>query len=113
MEFMISRTSMWLGKRPCEEAYMKNFKYKDIRAFKSFEEYENKFKEKFTDNGTNHRVNERGYIEREFESKAWFIKIDSLEQLLKLTNKYGDIILDKSFLNNDIYSIEIYDDYRE
>lgn len=113
MEFMISRTSMWSDERPCEEAYMKKFKYKDIRLLKTFEEYDKKFKEKFTDKGTNHRVNKWGYIEREFEDKGWFIKIDTLEELLEFTNKYGKIILDKSFLNHDIYSIEIYDFFRE
>ena len=113
MEFMINRTSILTDEKPCEEAYIKKYIYKDTRKLTSFEEYDNMFKENFTDNGINHRINKQGYIERELESKAWFIKLDSLEELLEFTNKYGNIILDKSFFNHDIYTIEIYDDYRE
>lgn len=113
MEFMITRTSNWSTVRPCDEAYEKVYSRKDIRTLKSFEEYDNKFRDNFLDNGSNHRINEDGYIEREFEDKAWFIKINSLEDLLNLQNKYGQIIVGQSWNNYEYMMIEIYDGYRE
>lgn len=114
MEFMIARTSTWLDDNtPCDEAYEKDYMRKDVRTLKSFEEYDNKFKDNFLDKGSNHRINEDGYIEREFKDKAWFIKIDNLEDLLNLQNKYGKIIIYRSWRNYEYMMIEIYDDYRE
>lgn len=113
MEFMITRTSTWSEYRPCDEAYEKDYMRKDVRTFKSFEEYDNKFTDNFLDSGSNHRINEYGYIEREFEDKAWFIEIDNLRDLLNLKNKYGDVILCESWESDDYMMIEIYDDYRE
>ena len=53
------------------------------------------------------------HIYREFNDEIWCIKINSLEELLKLQDKYGDIILTTCFKNNNIRELEIYDDYRE
>ena len=44
---------------------------------------------------------------------GWFINIDSLEELIRLKNKCGDLILTNSIHNNKIDVIEIYDAYRE
>lgn len=38
--------------------------------------------------------------------KKWYIKINSLEELIKLSEKEGQIIIEGDYL-------EIYDDYRE
>lgn len=40
------------------------------------------------------------------EGGNWYIKINSLDELIELTRKEGKIIIDEDFL-------EIYDDYRE
>ena len=113
MEFMITRASDWANVKPCNEAYAKNYMRKDIRTLKSFEEYDNRFRDNFLDTGINHKINDDGYIEREFEDKGWFIKIDTLEELLEFTNKYGEIVFGKAYDNDEMNRIEIYDDYRE
>ena len=113
MEFMITRASDWDNVKPCNEAYQKNYMRKDIRTLKSFEEYDNRFRDNFLDTGINHKINDDGYIEREFEDEGWFVKIDTLEELLEFTNKYGEIVFGKAYDNDEMNRIEIYDDYRE
>ena len=113
MEFMITRASDWANVKPCDEAYAKNYMRKDIRTLKSFEEYDNRFRDNFLDTGINHKINDDGYIEREFEDEGWFVEIDTLEELLEFTNKYGDIVFGKTYRNYEMNGIEIYDDYRE
>ena len=51
MEFMVTRTSGWSYSKPCDEAYEKNYMRKDIRTLKSFEEYDNRFRDNFLDTG--------------------------------------------------------------
>jgi len=46
------------------------------------------------------------------------VEINTLEELLEMYNKYGDIIITDNFVNDEKYSdikleIEIYDGYRE
>lgn len=43
----------------------------------------------------------------------WYIKINTLEELLAFENKYGALIISKDWDNQDGMQIEIYDDYRE
>src|SRR5574344_2214278 len=112
MEFMLSRASVRINEKPCDEAYIKNYMMKDVKMFKSFEEYDSRGKDNFLDNGSNHRINEEGYIEREFENKTWFVKIDSLEDLLALENKYGEIIIRHSWENRDYMMIFINDAFK-
>ena len=112
MEFMVSRTSAWDAK-PCEGAYRKKFIRLDVRTLGSIEEYNNKFKDNFEDRGRNHTVNDRGYIQREFDDEAWFVEIKDLKELMEFTTKHGDIVLCESYWNKNIFEIEIYDTYRE
>ena len=112
MEFMVSRTSAW-GEKPCERAYRKKFIRLDVRTIGSIEEYNKKFKDNFEDRGRNHTVNDRGYIQREFDDEAWFVEIKDLKELMEFTTKHGDIVLYESHWNKNIFEIEIYDTYRE
>lgn len=43
----------------------------------------------------------------------WYIKINTLEELLAFENKYGNLIISKNWDNQEEMQIEIYDDYRE
>ena len=61
MEFMITRASDWANGKPCDEAYAKNYMWKDIRTLKSLEEYDNRFRDNFLDTGINHKINDDGY----------------------------------------------------
>ena len=44
---------------------------------------------------------------------GWFIDINSLDELLELKEKYGDIIITNNILNQDRLELEIYDTLRE
>ncbi len=44
---------------------------------------------------------------------GWYIKINTLEELIAFENKYGSLIISKVWDNGKEMQIEIYDDYRE
>lgn len=44
---------------------------------------------------------------------GWFMNIDSVEELNKFSDKYGELVLSRSIWNKNIKEIEIYDWYRE
>ena len=121
MEFKISRTSMWCDKKPCDKAYKKEIIRQDERGFKTFEEHDEKLPRdgKWLEEGFNHKILppnknfKTQHIYREFNKEVWMINIDTLKDLLELFKNYGDLIIKKSFENDNIYEIEIYDDYRE
>ena len=121
MEFEINRTSIWSDAKPCKEAYKKEIIRIDERGFKTFEEHDETLprNKKWLEKGFNHKIIpannnfDHQHIYREFKDKIWCIKINSLEELLALQDKYGKIILSTSYENNNIRELEIYDDYRE
>lgn len=47
------------------------------------------------------------------KSDGWYIKINTLEELIAFENKYGSLIISKNYDNQEEMQIEIYDDYRE
>jgi hypothetical protein len=54
-----------------------------------------------------YQITDKGYIKRQDGMRScWGIEITSLKELIGLSKKYGDLILNDSL-------IEIYDDYRE
>lgn len=121
MEFKISRTSIWGDKKPCKEAYKKEYIREDERGFASPEEFKEKLDEDWFSKGFNHRIitntkdnyDNDTHIIRDFKAEGWFIKINTIEELLKLEEKYGDLIITTLYNNKNIKEIEIYDDYRE
>lgn len=121
MEFEISRASIWNDEKPCEEAYKKQIIRIDERGFETFEEHDKILlrDKKWLEEGFNHKIIpannkfKNQHIYREFNDEIWCIKINSLVELLKLQDKYGDIILSTCYKNNNIREIKIYDDYIE
>lgn len=117
MEFLLKRTSAWDGK-PCKEGISKELVRIDRRTVKTLAEAKlpkhKHWADGFFASGTNHRE-ELGMIARDLEPrKKWIIKINTLEDLIKLNKKYGDLIISQENEYKGIdYSIEIYDDYRE
>lgn len=112
MIFKISRTSIRWDK-PCEEAFKHEVPCWHVCANYSEEEYNKRFAERdgglWREKGTNHQITKEGDIKRqEGMEKCWGIKIDSLDHLIKFSEKYGELIFDGSESE-----IEIYDDYRE
>ena len=43
----------------------------------------------------------------------WYIKINTLEELIDFYNQYGSLIISENWDNEKEMQIEIYDDYRE
>lgn len=120
MKYKVSRTSgsCMDEKQPCEEAFQEPYTYIEVRAVKSFEEFDKLFAEdegKWMSEGKNHCVNKEGYIQREYHNydNGWFIEVNSLEDLMNFNEKYGDIILRKCWDNENINEIEIYDSIRD
>lgn len=98
------------GKQPFEESYKGYCLDTDTKDLKTFEEYNEKFNEDFRANGINHRE-EDGHIARDFIKQCYLVEINTLEELMEIKNKYGDIIIwDWSY---DYPILEIYDNYRE
>ena len=111
MKFMIRRTSLRDEEQPCKEVYKDEYVYVDERTVSNPAKIKQKgYPEKWYNEGRNHRV-EKGHIKRDFVDTGWFVNIDSLEQLIKFQNKYGEIIVGEYC--DGVPSIEIYDDYRE
>ena len=110
MKFEITRTSGDENK-PCEEAREEFVEHWQTRT--CTEEYFNQKYGKWREKGKNHKIDKDGNITRQVEDQiAWTIEINSLDELISLYEKYGDIIITKSFCNENKL-IEIYDSYRE
>ncbi len=45
--------------------------------------------------------------------KCWAIEINSLEDLIALYRKYGELVIQTNMWDRETPEIEIYDDYRE
>lgn len=116
MEFIVKRASdIFAENKPCEEAYQKEIE--DIQEYylNAFEEYDAKWG-KFTNTGINHRVNERGNIEREvpeYMEDMWIVNINTLEELLDFKEKYGKVVIGESNKNYHYNQITIYDHWLE
>ncbi len=107
MDYQIKRTSLG-GEKPCKEAFEKSVPNWHERTC-SEEEFNRKFSEregKWRDKGTNHKCGKNFVRRREGNKIIWAVKIDTIEQLIKFSKKYGKMIFTEK-------SIEIYDDYRE
>ena len=114
MKFRITRTS---GSsvdeaKPCEKAVKGTYLYTHTRTCTE-EEFNRKFADReglWRSKGINHRVDSRGYIQREHEIEGFLIEINTLEELVAFIDEVGEIIISK---DNPMPEIEIYDDYRE
>lgn len=120
MKFIITRTSEWDDDcSPCEEAKRSQVVRVETRTLRTPEEFDKKFAARegaWLSVGTNHRTGKDGYICRDREMMdVWTVEVNSIEELIALSRKYGEIIVGNHYLSsNDEYpTLEIYDDYRE
>lgn len=119
MKFIIKRTSGRANSSPCAEAKEEQVVRTETRTFHSPEEFDKKFANregKWLSVGTNHRIGKNGYICRDREMMdVWVIEINSIEELVALSRKYGEIIIAGHYfdINDEYPTLEIYDDYRE
>jgi hypothetical protein len=116
MIYIIKRASIDKNKRPCEEAIQKPFANWDTR-YCTEESYNNRYALKqgnWRSKGKNHTLTKGGYITRQMEDKLlYIINIKTLEDLHKLIDKYGTLIIDNGDSINKTPTITIYDDYME
>lgn len=117
MKFVINRASQWSDDAPCEEAKRDSIIRVETRTLRTPEEFDAKFARregKWFSVGTNHRVDERGWITRDNGMMdVWVIEINTLDELIEFCDKYDDIIIDSYFRNKAYKRILIYDDYIE
>jgi len=109
MKYIIKRASSY--HIPCEEAEEETLTYIDERSI-SLEDMEKQKPNiyiEFMSKGENHK-NIEGGCSRELENKEWVIEEDRIEDCF---NKYGRIIVDKSYYKEVPIEITIYDDYIE
>ena len=107
MRFKVSRTSIYHDEKPCDEAFMGRYTPVDARTFKSPEEHDERFpKNKWHSSGSNHRLTKSGIARDLPACRTWFVEIASLEELVSMSKKYGELVFDGD-------GIEIYDTYRE
>lgn len=118
MLFQVTRTSLWGDTKPLNNCIPIKLKNVDIRTLRSPEEFDErlaKYEGKWLNVGTNHRINQKGYITRDMGFvEKWGIEINSLEELMTLKDMVGhDLVLTTSHIDKETPEIEIYDDYRE
>lgn len=92
MKFRLTTTGSFYEKREAEELQKLGFKFKSRDKTQFF----NTIRESF-------------FLDSDHEV---YVEIKDLNDLLKLQDKYGDIIITKIY-GTDKYQLEIYNDYRE
>lgn len=113
MKFQIRRTSIFDDERPCDEAIKDKIIFTDVRNVDNPNKLTCMTADKWYKQGTNHRII-NGNIARDLDKRdCYMIEINTLEELLELKNKYGDLIINTSYIDRKTHSIEIYDNYRE
>jgi hypothetical protein len=117
MIFIIRRTSEWdEDVPPCPEAKKTEIDVWDKRTCTEdvFNARNLGNGVKWADNGTEHTIVTYGRckIKRKIGIKtAWYITINTIGELLKFSDKYEPLIINKN--DDGKPTIEIYDDYRE
>ena len=108
MKFKVHRTSCYSDESPCDEAFSGTYIPVDERTFKSPEEHDSRFprETKWLDKWTNHRLTKVGIARDMPPAPCWYVEINTLDELVAMSEKYGQLVLD----GNDL---EIYDTYRE
>jgi hypothetical protein len=122
VKLIISRTSNHFDDDtpPCEGATQETVTRIDERTFHTPEQFQAACREDWFARGINHRTlwGPRGGIQgiaRDFpnDMTVWFIEINTLEDLLALQDREGQLVIGTYFHNSDYREIEVYDDYRE
>ena len=110
MKYIISRASECNEEiKPCEGAVLETLVATNTYVSEEAPGY---YKAKLNPNNFNFRE-EDGKFKCDFYKNLWTIEINSLEDLMKLYDKYGDLIIQDSIWCENIPEIKIYDDYIE
>mgnify|MGYP001260776668 CR=1 FL=1 len=94
MKYLINKSNVELF----EDAYPATITITDSRPHRTFEGYHRIYNESFLDRGYNHRENhELGSIERDVDIEVWFVEINSLDELHRISEQYGMILYGEVF----------------
>ena len=118
MKFIVRRASVWDDETSlCEEAKRDSIVRVETRTLHTPEEFDAKFANwegKWYSVGTNHRVDKNGWITRDNGViNVYSIKINTLNELIKFCEEYGDVVISDCVWNKAYKEILIYDDYIE
>jgi len=109
MKFIITRTSNHSGERPCREAKMELLNgYSDCTC----KTVAQALKIDWVKNGVPKQMDGFVRVYDTEKTRVWTIDINTLEELIKLYERHGDIIIQSSCFEEIPLVIEIYDDYR-
>ncbi len=112
MIFKVERTSdIFSKKKPIEECYSGKCIETEVRTVATFGEFKKMAGSDFKSEGFNHRKLPDKTIARDFEKECYLVDINTLEELMDIKNKYGDIVIWDYKYNYPV--LEIYDTYRE
>lgn len=116
--FKISRTSDW-DEKPCEESYRSMHAHWEVRTCTE-EAFDRKFSDRegtWRSRGISHSECHEGkhICRRMLGREEWTVSLNSLEELLMFSRKYGQLVIRSSDhdLPEESPIIEIYDSYRE
>ena len=118
MKYVVERASTFFDETisPCKEAHLELILHTDERTAddpSKIPSYKNNPNEWFEEKGYfNHRV-ENGHIKRDYWKNEWVIEINTLDELMRFTNDYGDIVIYRFAFGTTLPQIMIYDDYIE
>jgi len=114
-QFIVTRTSIWSKDvQPCNEAKQIEVVRVDRRSAGDPKEipYYKGTSGWWYSRGSNHRVDQHGYICRDMGTELiWVVQLDTLDDLLAFTARYGPCIVKENLDGN--FELEIYDGYRE
>lgn len=118
MKYIITRTSAYISDLPHKDAKREVVKYlKDVRKFNSLEAWKVKFPKDFD----NDKVIETGYTKNNLPYRVyeryWDIYTIEIDNLLKFIEENGQVVIsppENEYVGYEsLFTIEIYDDYRE
>jgi len=117
MLFIIQLASSFETK-PSKESFRTTIPIWDYRTFKTPEEF-NKIREKaegdWFSKGSEHQINTNGIARKLGSQTVWGIEIGSIDDIIRLQEEVGDIIIQDFYGIEDINlkKILVYDDYIE
>ncbi|UTW65788.1 hypothetical protein KFE94_14160 [bacterium SCSIO 12643] len=101
MKYIVKRTGYVREKQPCEEAYP-DVHYV-VERFQRGQDVE-----------TTYQITKEGQmVKRIAEEERWTIELNSLEDLMRFIDKYGQVVINTGLGTTESPVIEIYDDWRE
>ena len=120
MKFIVIRESKWClnDEDICiDEAMRESIVCIETRTYYTPEEFDAKHAHRegeWLSVGTNHRVDENGWITRDKMIDVWSVEINTVDELIKFCDKYGGTVMIRDCLSNktykEIFILDVIDD---